>query len=165
VRPAINVGISVSRVGGDAQVKAMKDVAGTLRLDLSQYRELEAFAQFGSDLDEATQRKLSRGERIVEVLKQPQYSPMNVTDQIMIIYTVINGYLDDIPVDNIERFEKEFLSYMNTNFPEIVTSINEKGELSDEIEEKMKKNIIDFKKSFSIEEESIIEDNNESKVE
>ncbi len=165
VRPAINVGISVSRVGGDAQVKAMKGVAGTLRLDLSQYRELEAFAQFGSDLDEATQRKLSRGERIVEVLKQPQYSPMNVTDQIMIIYTVIKGYLDDIPVDNIERFEKEFLNYMNTNSSKIVESISEKGELSDEIEEELKKAIKDFKKSFSIEEESIIEDNDESEVE
>ncbi len=160
VRPAINVGISVSRVGGDAQVKAMKDVAGTLRLDLSQYRELEAFAQFGSDLDEATQRKLNRGEKIVEVLKQPQYSPMDVTDQIMVIYTVINGYLDDIPVDNIERFEKEFLDYVNHNYDQVIKSISEKEELTDEIEEELKKVIEDFKATFSVKEESIIESEN-----
>jgi len=162
VRPAINVGISVSRVGGDAQVKAMKDVAGTLRLDLSQYRELEAFAQFGSDLDEATQRKLNRGEKIVEVLKQPQYSPMDVTDQIMVIYTVINGYLDDIPVDNIERFEKEFLDYVNHNYDQVIKSISEKEELTDEIEEELKKVIEDFKATFSVKEESIIESENDA---
>ncbi|MFW5856183.1 MAG: F0F1 ATP synthase subunit alpha, partial [Bacillota bacterium] len=138
VRPAINVGISVSRVGGDAQIKAMKDVAGTLRLDLSQYRELEAFAQFGSDLDEATQQKLNRGERIVESLKQDQYSPMEVQEQIMIIYAVVNGYLDDIPVDNVGRFEEEFLNYMDSNYPDISQQIVDEGEMIDELEEKLK---------------------------
>ncbi len=157
VRPAINVGISVSRVGGDAQVKAMKKVAGTLRLDLSQYRELEAFAQFGSDLDETTQQKLNRGERIVEVLKQPQYSPMNVREQIMIIYTAINGFLDDIPVDNIARFEKEFLNYMENEHSEIGETISETGELSDETKEKLEKAIKGFKEIFVVKEESIID--------
>ncbi|MFP4661376.1 MAG: F0F1 ATP synthase subunit alpha [Halanaerobiales bacterium] len=156
VRPAINVGISVSRVGGAAQTKAMKKVAGTLRLDLSQYRELEAFAQFGSDLDQATQRRLNRGERIVEVLKQPQYSPMEMEDQVMIIYTVINGYLDDIPVDNIARFEKEFISYLHANYPELPDTIDEEGQMTDEVREKLVAVIEEFKDSFNIREESII---------
>ncbi|MFW6022005.1 MAG: F0F1 ATP synthase subunit alpha [Halanaerobiaceae bacterium] len=156
VRPAINVGISVSRVGGAAQTKAMKKVAGTLRLDLSQYRELEAFAQFGSDLDQATQRRLNRGERIVEVLKQPQYSPMEMEDQVIIIYTVTNGYLDDIPVDNIARFEKEFLSYVHANYPEISDSIKEEAKISDEIKDKLVEVINEFKENFNIRKESII---------
>lgn len=159
VRPAINVGISVSRVGGAAQTKAMKSVAGTLRLDLSQYRELEAFAQFGSDLDQVTQRRLNRGERIVEVLKQPQYSPMEMEDQVMIIYTVVKGYLDDIPVDNIERFEKEFLSYLHSNYPDIGEIIHEEGKLSEETEEKLVKAIKEFKDKFAVKKENIFKDN------
>lgn len=156
VRPAVNVGISVSRVGGAAQTKAMKRVAGRLRLDLSQYRELEAFAKFGSDLDQATRKRLNRGERIVEVLKQPQYSPMPVEEQVMIIYTVVNGYLDDIPVDNIERFEKEFLSYLRSNYPEIGESIKKEGEFTEETEKKLKEVIRQFKDDFVIEEKSLI---------
>ncbi|QTL96871.1 F0F1 ATP synthase subunit alpha [Iocasia frigidifontis] len=161
VRPAINVGISVSRVGGAAQIKAMNDVAGTLRLDLSQYRELEAFAQFGSDLDQATQHRLNRGERIVEVLKQPQYSPMEVVDQVLIIYTVINGHLDDIPVDNIERFEKEFINYVQANYDELPEAIKKEGQLLEENQKKLVEVINEFKESFNIREESIIVDSNE----
>lgn len=162
VRPAINVGISVSRVGGNAQIEAMKDVAGTLRLDLSQYRELEAFAQFGSELDQATRGKLNRGERIVEILKQPQYSPMDVEDQVMIIFTVINGFLDDIPVDNLARFEDQFLSYVNSNYPEIGENIKEKGEIEEEIEADLKDAIKEFKETFKVEENSIIDNDEES---
>ena len=158
VRPAINVGISVSRVGGDAQIKAMKDVAGTLRLDLSQYRELEAFAQFGSDLDESTQQKLNRGERIVESLKQAENSPMEIQDQVISIYAVVNGYLDDIPVDNVGRFEDELLSFMNSNYAEVRDSIVQEGELTDEIEEKLEKGIGEFKETFSVKEKSILSD-------
>jgi len=156
VRPAINVGISVSRVGGAAQTKAMKKVAGTLRLDLSQYRELEAFAQFGSDLDQATQNRLNRGERIVEVLKQPQYSPMEMEDQVIIIYTVINGYMDDLPVNNLARFEKEFLAYIDANYPELPETIAEEGQLSDETKDKLIEVINEFKDSFNVRKESII---------
>ena len=158
VRPAINVGISVSRVGGDAQIRAMKDVAGNLRLDLSQYRELEAFAQFGSDLDEATQRRLARGERIVEVLKQPENEPMPVEEQVAIIYAVVNGHLDDIPVDNIERFEKEFLSYCRSSYQELLKAIKDEGELTEEIENNLKEIITEFKDTFSIQEESLVSD-------
>jgi len=162
VRPAINVGISVSRVGGNAQIKAMKSIAGTLRLDLSQYRELEAFSQFGSDLDQSTQNKLARGERIVEVLKQPQYSPMSVEEQVIIIYTVVKGFLDDIPVDNISRFEKQILEFMDANFPEIGEKIVETGKLDDDLEEKLKEAIKEFKKGFKIEKTSILDDAEES---
>lgn len=161
VRPAINVGISVSRVGGSAQTKAMRSVAGTLRLDLSQYRELEAFAQFGSDLDKATQQRLNRGERIVEVLKQPQYSPMDMEDQVMIIYTAVNGHLDDIPVDNIKRFEEEFLAYMESNYPQVGQTIKEEGKLSEETEEKLKEAINEFKDSFTVKEKTIIKESDE----
>lgn len=150
IRPAVNVGISVSRVGGAAQTKAMKKVAGTLRLDLSQYRELEAFAQFGADLDQATRRRLNRGERIVEVLKQPQYSPMNVEDQVLIIYTATRGHLDDIPVDNIARFEKEFLAYIHANYPELGEEIRSEANLSEECEEKLVQVIREFKGIFNI---------------
>ena len=125
VRPAINVGISVSRVGGAAQIKAMKSVAGSLRIDLSQYRELEAFAQFGSDLDKSTQRRLARGERLVELLKQPQYSPMEVEDQVLSIFTAVKGYIDEIPVNDIQRFESEFLKYVHNNYPNIPETIKE----------------------------------------
>ncbi|MFW6256568.1 MAG: F0F1 ATP synthase subunit alpha [Bacillota bacterium] len=162
VRPAINVGISVSRVGGEAQIQAMKDVAGSLRLDLSQYRELEAFAQFGSDLDEATKQKLDRGERIVEILKQAQYSPMPVEEQVLVIYAATNGYLDDLPVDNLERFEKEFLSYVDSNYEEIKKSIVEEQELISETEEKLQNVIQEFKEQFEIEETSLVDNVNNS---
>src|SRR6056297_3275192 len=157
VRPAVNVGISVSRVGGNAQIKAMKDIAGTLRLDLSQYRELEAFAQFGSDLDEATQNKLSRGERIVEALKQPQYSPMPIAEQIIVIYAVVNGYLDNIPVDNVERFEDELLSFIDTNHAYLKEKIKAEGKLTDEIENKLISVIEEFEDSFTVRKESIVQ--------
>ncbi len=147
-RPAISVGLSVSRVGGAAQIKAMKQVAGRLRLDLAQYRELAAFAQFGSDLDKATQARLARGERMMEILKQGQYRPMPVQDQVMVIFTAVNGYLDDLPVDAISKFEEDFLKYMHSTHPEIGNEIAEKGAMSDELIEKLKAAIIEFKKLF-----------------
>ncbi|MEC9488527.1 MAG: F0F1 ATP synthase subunit alpha [Halanaerobium sp.] len=161
VRPAINVGISVSRVGGDAQTKAMKSVAGTLRLDLSQYRELEAFAQFGSELDEATQRRLARGDRIVEVLKQPQYQPMDMEEQVAIIYAVVNGHLDDIPTDNIRRFEQEFISYLHRNKGELLEGIKETGKLGDELEGDMKAAIKEFKGTFQIKKQQLFNEEEE----
>src|SRR6056297_465762 len=161
VRPAINVGTSVSRVGGNAQIQAMKDIAGTLRLDLSQFRELEAFAQFGSDLDDATQQKLARGERIVEALKQPQYTPMDIEKQIIIIYTVINGYLDDIPVSNVERFEEEFLTYVDNNHEYLKQKIKKEEELTDEIENKLVSVIEEFEEIFEVKEESIVKTEDE----
>jgi F-type H+-transporting ATPase subunit alpha len=157
VRPAVNVGISVSRVGGNAQIKAMKSVAGTLRLDLSQYRELEAFSQFGSDLDKATQQKLNRGERIVEILKQKQYSPMPVAEQVIIIYTVTNGYLDDLPVDNLGRFEAEYLGFIDSNYAEIKKDITESGKLTDELKEKIDKAVKEFKDMFQVKKNTIVD--------
>ncbi|MEA3365165.1 MAG: F0F1 ATP synthase subunit alpha [Candidatus Hydrogenedentes bacterium] len=136
VRPAINPGISVSRVGGNAQVKAMKKVAGTLRLDLAQFRELEAFAQFGSDLDKATQNQLARGERLVEVLKQPQYQPLAVEKQILIIYAATNGYTDGIPVDQVSRYERELYSYFDSQKPELLKTLAETGEMDDALKAK-----------------------------
>ncbi|MCK8824582.1 F0F1 ATP synthase subunit alpha [Fuchsiella alkaliacetigena] len=153
VRPAINAGLSVSRVGGSAQVKAMKDVAGTLRLDLSQYRELEAFAQFGSDLDKATQEKLARGDRIVEILKQPENSPMEVEDQVISIFAVTEGLMDDIPVDDINRFEDELLGYISANYEEISTEIKETGKLADDIKEDLTAAIEEFKETFVVSED------------
>ena len=131
VRPAINVGISVSRVGGNAQIKAMKKVAGTLRLDLAQYRELEAFAQFGSDLDKATQNQLARGVRLVEILKQDQYEPMPVENQVAIIWAATNGLLDAVPVEDVRKFEKKFHEYLNTSKAAQMTELRERKELSD----------------------------------
>ena len=133
VRPAINVGISVSRVGGNAQIKAMKQVAGRLRLDLAQFRALEAFAQFGSDLDAATLKQLARGRRTVEVLKQPQYTPMPVEQQIMIIFAVTNGLLDDVDVDKVRDWETGFHEFMKANHPKIGEEIKSKKALSDEL--------------------------------
>jgi len=147
IRPAINVGISVSRVGGSAQVKAMKKIAGSLRIDLAQYRELAAFAQFGSDLDKATQARLTRGERMTELLKQGQYVPMPVEEQIMSIFAATNGYLDDLPVEMVQPFEAEFLKYMKANKPKIAETIRNTGELTD-IEEELKAAIEDFKSGF-----------------
>ncbi len=137
VRPAINPGISVSRVGGNAQVKAMKKVAGTLRLDLAQFRELEAFAQFGSDLDKATRNQLARGERLVEVLKQPQYQPLPVEKQILIIYAATNGYTDGIPVNQVSRYERELYGYFDSQKPELLKTLAETGEMDDALKAKI----------------------------
>ncbi len=152
VRPAINVGISVSRVGGNAQIKAMKQVAGRLRLDLAQYREMEAFAKFGSDLDETTQQQLRRGERLVEILKQGQYVPMSFEKQIVIIYAGTNGFLDQLPVGVLGRFEKELLEYMELSHSDILNEIAEKKIISDELKEKLNKAMESFVQSFKVEE-------------
>ncbi|OPJ55261.1 F0F1 ATP synthase subunit alpha [Alkalithermobacter paradoxus] len=152
VRPAVNPGISVSRVGGNAQIKAMKKVAGTLKLGYAQYRELQAFAQFGSDLDKDTRERLAQGERIVEVLKQAETKPVDVEKQIMIIYAVTNGYLKDIPVNQIKRFEEEFFKFMDDMRSEIGKSIVETKDLSKENEEALKNAIEEFKSKFIIEE-------------
>jgi F-type H+-transporting ATPase subunit alpha len=148
VRPAINVGISVSRVGGNAQIKAMKKVAGRLRLDLAQFRELEAFAAFGSELDKTSQQQLERGARVVEVLKQPQFTPMAVEEQVMVIFAVTNGYLDDVPVGDCKRFESDFIEYMRSRRPEIGREIVEGGDLPDALEKNLREAIEDFKKGF-----------------
>lgn len=148
IRPAINVGISVSRVGGNAQIKAMKKIAGTLRLELAQFRELEAFAKFGSDLDKATQQQLRRGERLVEVLKQKQYSPMPVEQQVVIIYAATKGYLDEIPVKNVKQYENDLLSQMTSMNQDILTEISEKKEMSSETEERLKKLLTEFTERF-----------------
>lgn len=147
-RPAVNVGISVSRVGGSAQIKAMKKVAGTLRLDLAQYRELAAFAQFGSDLDKATQARLNRGARLMELLKQDVNSPMPVEKQVVSLYAGTKGYLDPIPVSDVLRFEKEFLEYLDNNRPEILASIRETGDLTEENETALKQAIETFRAQF-----------------
>ena len=133
VRPAINVGNSVSRVGGSAQIRAMRQVAGTLRLDLAQYRELAAFAQFGSDLDKATQAQLNRGRRLVEILKQPQYQPLGVEKQVAIVFAATNGYLDPIPVEELYRYENELYRFLDTSHPRVLAGIAEKKVLDDEI--------------------------------
>jgi F-type H+-transporting ATPase subunit alpha len=148
IRPAINVGISVSRVGGSAQNRAMRQVAGRLRISLAQYRELAAFAQLGSDLDKATMATLARGERMTELLKQRQYVPMPVEEQVAIIYTGVNGFTDELPVESIREFEKEFLHYLHTQYPEILGEIKEKKALSDELIERMNRVITSFTKEF-----------------
>ncbi len=147
-RPAINVGLSVSRVGGSAQVKAMKKVAGTLRLDLAQYRELAAFAQFGSDLDKATMQRLERGKRMMELLKQPQYQPLPLQEQVVVLYAGTRGYLDDIPVEAIGKFEKEFLEFMRNSKGDILSAIKESNDLDEATEGKLKAAIEEFKKTF-----------------
>jgi len=150
IRPALNVGLSVSRVGSAAQTKAMKQVAGKLRLELVQYRELAAFAQFGtSELDKATRAQLDRGQRITEILKQPQYVPMSLDKQIMILYAAINGYLDDVPVDKVTTFEANFHRFMEANHPEIGKTINKEKEITDKTEEALKKAIDEFKKGMT----------------
>ena len=149
VRPAINVGLSVSRVGGSAQIKAMKQVAGKMRLDLAQYRELAAFAQFGSDLDAATKAQLDRGARMVETLKQAQYSPLLVQDQVLVIYTAVRGFLTDIPVDQVVRFQQDFLKFINSNHPEIPAEIAQKQKLDDALEDAINKAIAEFKETVS----------------
>lgn len=149
VRPAINVGISVSRVGGNAQIKAMKKVAGTMRLDLAQYRELEAFAKFGSDLDKATTQQLTRGQRLVEILKQKQYSPMPVEKQVAIIYAGGNGYLDAIPVEQVKKYESDFLAEMESLHKDVLDSIKSTKEITDETKAKLDEILKDFTERFS----------------
>lgn len=149
VRPAINVGISVSRVGGSAQNKAMRQVAGRLRLDLAQYRELAAFAQIGSDLDKATMARLVRGERMTEILKQGQYVPMPVEEQVAVIYAGVNGFLDKLPVEAVLDFEKEYLRFLKNEHPEILSDIREKKVISDDLIERMNKVIKGFMDEFS----------------
>ena len=148
VRPAIDVGLSVSRVGGNAQIKAMKSIAGTLRLDLAQFRELEAFAKFGSDLDKATLAQLTRGEHMVEVLKQKQYSPMDVVNQIAIIFAGTKGHLDDIPIENISEFETGLFDYLDANNTKDLEVIRNEGIITDEVGDALEKAINDFKKGF-----------------
>ena len=147
-RPAVNAGLSVSRVGGDAQIKAMKKIASPIRVELAQYRELASFAQFGSELDADTKEKLAQGERIKEVLKQPQYNPMPVEYQIIIIYAVTNKYLLDVPTEEITRFESEFFDFIKTKYPEIPSGIAQEKVISDTTEEKLKKAIEEFKAEF-----------------
>ena len=149
VRPAINVGVSVSRVGGAAQIKAMKEVAGSLRLDLSQYRELEAFAAFASDLDEVSKAQLERGARLVELLKQPQYSPMPVEDQVVAVWLGTRGHLDSVPVADVSRFEAEFLEHLKASRKEILEDIKTTQKLSEENEQALVEVVADFKKGFS----------------
>jgi F-type H+-transporting ATPase subunit alpha len=148
VRPAVDAGISVSRVGGNAQIKAMKQVAGPLRLSLAQYRELEAFAQFGSDLDAATQRQLARGARLVEVLKQPQYQPVPVERQVAIIFAVTNGYLDDVEVAHIRQWERDFLDYLGASHPAVLNDIRTRKALDDDLTGRLKAAITTFKALF-----------------
>jgi len=148
VRPAINVGLSVSRVGGNAQTKAMKQVAGRLRLNLAQYRELAAFAQFGSELDKATQQQLTRGERMVELLKQEQYVPMPLAHQVASIFTGVNGYLDDVPVARVKAFEKEFLAFLDKGYPDILHDLQNKKVIEPALEQKLKNAVEKFKTQF-----------------
>ena len=154
VRPAINVGLSVSRVGGAAQVKAVKQVAGTLRLDLAQYREKEAFAQFGSDLDQATQKQLQRGQRLVEILKQPQYQPMSWVDQAISIFAATNGFLDDQPINKLGKFESEFLTFIQTKKADLRKSIEEKEMIDETAETELKSALNEFVEAFSAENSS-----------
>jgi F-type H+-transporting ATPase subunit alpha len=148
VRPAINVGLSVSRVGGAAQTKAMKKVAGTLKLDMAQFRELEAFAQFGSDLDKTTQRQLERGYRLVEVLKQPQYQPIPAQNEVAILFAGANGYLDEWPVDAIADYEKQVLEFLESKYADLLGEIKEKNDISEDLEKNLKKALDEFKSIF-----------------
>lgn len=151
VRPAVNPGLSVSRVGGAAQIKAMKQIAGPVRVELAQYRSLAAFAQFGSDLDAATQNALAQGERIMEVLKQPQYKPMSVAEQVIVLFAATRKYLLDIPVSAVKQFEKELLETVNTKYPELLTEVTGKAGITNELDEKLKKVISEFKAGFKAE--------------
>ncbi len=148
VRPAINVGLSVSRVGGSAQTKAMRKVAGTLRVEMANFRELEAFAQFGSDLDKSTQRQLNRGRRLVEVLKQPQYQPMPAENEVMILFAAANGYLDEWPEKAVSEYENQMLEFMETKNPALLSEIKEAGDISSDLENKLKKALEEFKTTF-----------------
>jgi F-type H+/Na+-transporting ATPase subunit alpha len=156
IRPAINVGLSVSRVGGSAQIKTMKQVAGTLRLDLAQYREMAAFAQFGSELDKATQAQLARGVRMVELLKQDQYQPLSVADQVLSIFSGVNGFLDNIPVKKIREFEKALLAFIKEKYPQIREEVVSKKKIDDEFGGKLKSIISEFKQSKGYDREAEI---------
>jgi len=149
IRPAINVGNSVSRVGGAAQIKAMKQVAGSLRLDLAQYRELAAFAQFGSDLDKATQAQLARGQRLTEILKQPQYQPMDVEKQVLVIWSATNGFMDDVPVEDIRKFEGELIRFVENSHPAVLQKLREKKAIDDEIQKDLEQSLRDFKDTWA----------------
>ncbi len=149
VRPAINVGISVSRVGGNAQTKMMKQVAGRLRLDLAQYRELADFAQFGSDLDKSTLAQLTRGEKMVEILKQDEYVPMPTESQVLLIFCANEGLLDDLPTDSLKRFEKEFYAFMDGKYPDVVRKLREKKAFDKELEAEARKACGEFKAEFA----------------
>ena len=149
VRPAINVGNSVSRVGGSAQIKAMRQVAGSLRLDLAQYRELAAFAQFGSDLDKATQAQLNRGARLVEVLKQPQYEPLDVARQVLIVFAGGNGFLDGIGVADVRRYESELYRFVATSRPGLLASITEKKQIDDDVKSELDGTLKEFAQAFA----------------
>jgi F-type H+-transporting ATPase subunit alpha len=149
IRPAVNVGISVSRVGGNAQIKAMKQVAGSLKGELSQYREMAAFAQFGSDLDAATQRLLNRGARLTELLKQPQFSPLKPEEEVAVIFAGGQGYLDDLKVSDVGAFEKGLLSHMRSKHADVLTAIATEKALSDDLRAKLKSAIDAFKKTFA----------------
>ena len=151
VRPAVNVGISVSRVGGAAQIKAMKSVAGRLRLDLAQFRAMEAFAQFGSDLDAATQQQLARGERTAEILKQPQYQPMPVESQVIAIYAVTNGFRDDVAVEEVRAWELGFHEFIESKFHDVLTGIRQEGKLTEDIEGRLRTAIEEYGKVFEAE--------------
>ena len=151
VRPAINVGLSVSRVGGSAQIKAIKKVAGTLRLELAQYRELQAFSQFASDLDESSRKQLERGQRMVEVLKQPPYNPLPVENQVVLIYAGSNGYLDDIPASAVGKFEAELYPYLEAKYPDVFEQIRSKKVVEKDTQEKLDKALSEFKATFSAE--------------
>ena len=145
IRPAINVGNSVSRVGGAAQVKAMKQVAGTLRIDLAQYRELAAFAQFGSDLDKATQAQLERGKRLTEILKQGQYQPMEIENQVLIIWAATKGYVDDVDVSDLGNFENELFEFMENSNPAVMQALRDKKEIDDDLTAELEEAVEDFK--------------------
>jgi F-type H+-transporting ATPase subunit alpha len=149
IRPGVNVGISVSRVGGSAQIKAMRQVAGKLRLDMAQFRELAAFAQFGSDLDKATLQQLERGRRLQEILKQPQYAPMSLDHQVMIIFAGTNGYTDSVPLDRMREWETAFLRFMDTQYPAVGQSILAEKRITDENEAALRAAVQEFGKSFS----------------
>ncbi len=149
IRPAVNVGISVSRVGSSAQIKAMKQVAGSIKLELAQYREMAAFAQFGSDLDAATQRLLNRGARLTELLKQPQFTPYPVEEEVVAIYTGVKGYLDKLPIGDVSRFESEFLRLMRGKHKDVLETIRTSKQLAPETEARLKAILDEFAKSFA----------------
>ena len=148
VRPAINVGLSVSRVGGNAQIRAMKQVAGGLRLDLAQYREMAAFAQFGSDLDVATQRQIARGSRLVEILKQGQYQPMPVEKQVLIIYAGTNGFIDQVAPENLQRYQNELFEFVESQHPGLFPAIVEKRQIDDDTKPQLEKALQEFNQRF-----------------
>jgi len=147
-RPAVNIGLSVSRVGGAAQIKAMKQVAGSLKLDLAQYRELETFAQFATELDPATQAQITRGQRLMELMKQPQYSPMEVEEQVVVLFAGVNGYLDDLPVSAVRPFEDGFLKFVKEKYNDVLEEIRTSKQISKELEERLHKIIKEFKEEF-----------------